>query len=113
MAGANTLEFTDSNFESEVIQSDQPVLVDFWATWCGPCKALAPVVDELANEYQGKAKIGKVDTDSNQGVSIQFSVSAIPTVIVFSKGQIVQKFVGLQSKKSFQAVLDKLIAAPK
>jgi len=113
MAGANTLEFSDANFDEAVLQSEQPVLVDFWAVWCGPCKALAPVVDELANEYQGKAKVGKLDTDANQKVSVQFSVSAIPTVIVFNKGEIVQKFVGLRSKKDFQGVLDKLVAAPK
>lgn len=113
MAGANTLEFTDANFDEQVLQSSQPVLVDFWAVWCGPCKALAPVVDDLANEYHGKVKVGKVDTDSNQKVSVQFSVSAIPTVIVFNKGEIVQKFVGLRGKKDFQAVLDKLVAAPK
>lgn len=113
MAGAHTLEFTDANFEESVLQSPQPVLVDFWATWCGPCKALAPVVDELATEYNGKVKVGKVDTDANQGVSVRFSVSAIPTIMVFNKGEIVQKFVGLRGKKDFQAVLEKLINAPK
>ncbi len=113
MAGANTLEFNDANFDEMVLKSTQPVLVDFWATWCGPCKALAPVVEELANEYHGKAKVGKVDTDANQGVSVQFSVSAIPTVILFHKGEIVQKFVGLRAKKDFQTALDKLVAAPK
>lgn len=107
MAGANTLEFTDANFDEEVLQSDTPVLVDFWAEWCGPCKALGPVIDELATEYDGKAKIGKVDTDANREISVRFSVSAIPTVILFNRGEIIQKFVGLRAKKEFQAALDK------
>ncbi len=113
MAGAHTLEFTDANFDETVLQSDQPVLVDFWAAWCGPCKALAPIVDELATEYEGKAKIGKVDTDANRDISVRFSVSAIPTVILFNKGEIIQKFVGLRGKKDFQVALDRLIGVPK
>lgn len=108
MAGANTLEFTDANFDEVVLQSDQPVLVDFWAEWCGPCKALTPVIDELATEFEGKAKIGKVDTDANREVSVRFSVSAIPTVILFNKGEIVEKFVGLRGKKEFEDALNKL-----
>ena len=111
MAGADTLEFTDDNFDSEVLQADAPVLVDFWAEWCGPCKALTPVIDELATEYAGKAKIGKVDTDANRDVSVRFSVSAIPTVILFHKGEIVEKFIGLRSKKDFQSALDKVAVA--
>ena len=111
MAGADTLEFTDDNFDSEVLQADAPVLVDFWAEWCAPCKALTPVIDELATEYAGKAKIGKVDTDANRDVSVRFSVSAIPTVILFHKGEIVEKFVGLRSKKDFQSALDKVAVA--
>jgi len=82
--------------------------VDFWAAWCGPCKALAPIMDELAADYDGKAKVGKVDTDANREISVRFSVSAIPTVILFHKGEIIQKFVGLRGKKDFQTALDKL-----
>jgi len=108
MAGANTLEFTDANFDEVVLQSDTPVLVDFWAEWCGPCKALTPVIDELATEFDGKARIGKVDTDANREVSVRFSVSAIPTVILFNKGEIVEKFVGLRGKKEFEDALNKL-----
>jgi len=108
MAGSHTVEFTDANFDEAVLQSDRPVLVDFWAVWCGPCKALAPIIDELATEYDGKAKIGKVDTDANREISVRFSVSAIPTVILFNKGEIVQKFVGLRGKKDFQTALDRL-----
>ncbi|MCH7597138.1 MAG: thioredoxin [Planctomycetes bacterium] len=108
MAGASTLEFTDGNFDETVLQSDQPVLVDFWAEWCGPCKALTPIIDELAVKYDGKVKVGKLDTDANREVSVQYSVSAIPTVILFNKGEIVEKFVGLRGKKDFEAVLDRV-----
>ncbi len=108
MAGPNTLEFTDDNFDAEVISSDKPVLVDFWAEWCGPCKALAPIIDELATENDGKAKIGKIDTDANRDISVRFSISAIPTVMLFQKGEVVDKFVGLRAKKDLQAALDAL-----
>jgi len=108
MAGSHTVEFTDANFDEAVLQADRPVLVDFWAEWCGPCKALAPIMDELASDYDGKAKIGKVDTDANREISVRFSVSAIPTVILFHKGEIIQKFVGLRGKKDFQTALDRL-----
>jgi thioredoxin 1 len=98
MANANVREFTDNNFESEVISSDLPVLVDFWAEWCGPCRNLAPVIDAVADEFAGKAKVGKVDTDSNRAVSMKFDITAIPTVIVFKGGKVVKKFVGFQKK---------------
>lgn len=108
MAGNNTLMFSDQNFDEEVLQADVPVLVDFWAEWCGPCKALGPVIDELANDYAGKVKVGKVDTDANREVSVRFTVSAIPTCILFHQGKIVEKFVGLRSKKDFQVLLNKV-----
>jgi len=108
MAGPNTLEFTDDNFDTEVMESDKPVLVDFWAEWCGPCKALTPVIDELATENEGKAKVGKIDTDANRGISVRFSISAIPTVMLFHEGEVIDKFVGLRAKKDLQAALDKL-----
>ena len=110
MAGPHTLEFTDATFDEAVLQSDRLVLVDFWAVWCGPCKALAPIIDDLAADYNGRVKVGKVDTDANREVSVRFSVSAIPTVILFHKGEIVQKFVGLRGKKDFQTALDRLAA---
>ena len=108
MAGANTQTFTDDNFEQEVLQADEPVLVDFWAEWCSPCKALGPTIDELANDYNGKVKVGKLDTDANKDVSIKYGVSSIPTVLLFHGGEIKEKFVGLRSKKDYAAVLDKL-----
>lgn len=106
MAGPNTKEFTESDFDQEVLQSSEPVLVDFWAEWCMPCKALGPTIDELATEYAGRAKIGKVDTDANQSLSARFQISAIPTIMLFKDGQVVEKFVGLRSKGDLAASLD-------
>jgi thioredoxin 1 len=108
MAGANTLTFTDANFDEEVLGSNMPVLVDFWAEWCAPCKALGPTIDQLADEYTGKVKIGKVDTDANREVSTRYQVSAIPTVLLFHNGAIKEKFVGLRGKKDFKVALDAL-----
>ena len=109
MAGANTREFNDDNFEQEVLRSGEPVLVDFWAEWCMPCKALAPTIDEFANDYAGKIKVGKVDTDANHSLSATYQISAIPTVLLFKGGEIVERFVGLRSKRDFQAELDKVL----
>ena len=106
MASQNVVQFTDTNFEQEVLNSEQPVLVDFWAEWCGPCRLLAPVIDDLAEEYKGKVKVGKVDTDANRDVSLRYGISAIPTVILFRDGKVAQKFVGLRQEKEFKEVLD-------
>ena len=108
MASKNVLEFTDDNFETDVIQSSVPVLVDFWAEWCAPCLALAPTIEELARQYQGKVKIGKLDTDANQEVAMRYGISAIPTIILFQNGHVVKKFVGLTPKQQFAAALDKV-----
>lgn len=99
------LEMTDANFDSEVLKSETPVLVDFWAVWCGPCKMIAPVVEELANEYQGKLKVGKVDVDNNQQVAMKFGIRSIPTLLVFKGGKVVEQIVGAVPKK---ALVDKL-----
>jgi len=109
MAGPNTKEFTESNFDEEVLQASEPVLVDFWAEWCMPCKALGPTIDELANDYAGKVKVGKVDTDSNQSLSARYQISAIPTVILFKGGEVREKFVGLRSKRDLAASLDEAL----
>jgi thioredoxin 1 len=111
MAGANTREFTEQNFEDEVLRASEPVLVDFWAEWCMPCKMLGPTIDELADDYNGQIKVGKVDTDANQSLSARFGISAIPTVILFQNGEIRERFVGVRSKKDFKASLDQAIAA--
>jgi len=107
MAGANTLQFTDANFEQEVLKSSTPVLVDFWAEWCQPCKALTPIIDQLAAEYQGKVKVGKLDIDANQQQTAKYRVGSIPTVIVFKNGQVFgSPLTGLRSKKDFITLLD-------
>jgi thioredoxin 1 len=104
--GANVLEITDDNFDSEVLKSDQPVLVDFWAPWCGPCRKIAPMIDELASENMGGAKIGKVNIEDNQQSAMNFGIEAIPTIIVFKGGQPVQRFQGIPAKARIQEALD-------
>ncbi len=108
MAG-NVLEFTDATFEDEVIKasSEQPVLVDFWAEWCGPCKMIAPTIEEIATEFAGQARVGKLDTDSNPQSASAQQVSAIPTVIIFKNGTPVERFVGVVPKERLQAALQK------
>ena len=93
------IEVTDATFQNEVIKSDKPVLVDFWAEWCGPCKMIAPVVEELAKEYDGRLKVGKVDVDSNQAVSMQYGVRSIPTLLIFKGGKVVEQVVGAVPKR--------------
>ena len=98
MAGANTLTFSDQNFADEVLKSDKPVMVDFWATWCGPCVMAGPVVDELANEYISKIKIGKLDVDANQTTAQQYGVMSIPTFLIMQDDKELDRFVGVTSK---------------
>ena len=101
------VEITDSNFAVEVEQSDIPVLIDFWAVWCGPCRMIAPIVEELAGEYEGKVKIGKVDVDNNQGIAGKFGIRSIPTLLIFKGGKVVDQIVGAVPKG---AIVDKLNA---
>lgn len=105
MASENVHEFTDGNFQSEVLEAEHPVLVDFWAEWCMPCKMLAPVIDQVAEAFDGKAKVGKVDTDANRETALKYQISAIPTVILFHKGEVKKKFVGLTSKEDLEAAM--------
>ena len=109
MAGHNALEFTDENFATEVLQSDKPVLVDFWAEWCMPCKALGPVIEELAVDFAGKAKVGKVNTESCREAPATYGIQAIPTVLIFNGGQVVDKFIGLTKKQDLQAALNRCL----
>ena len=105
MASDHVQAFTDANFQSQVLNSAKPVLVDFWAEWCMPCKMLGPTIDEIGEEFAGKASIGKLDIDSNQEVAASLGISAIPTVILFKGGRPVKKFVGLTSKEQLASAL--------
>lgn len=105
------LELTDATFKTQALQADKPVLVDLWAPWCGPCRMLGPVVEELAAEYEGKAVIGKLNTDENAGTMAAYRVSAIPTLLFFKGGKLVEQLVGVQPKAAIKAKLDSLIAA--
>jgi thioredoxin 1 len=108
MGAANITTLTQTNFAAEVIQSAQPVLVDFWAEWCGPCKMLAPILDELATEYDGKVRIGKVNIDEYQELAAQYGIRSIPTLLLFKQGQVAEQLVGLRSKRDLKASFDKL-----
>ncbi|MBN2012689.1 thioredoxin [candidate division KSB1 bacterium] len=106
---ANLLQVTEANFDSEVLKSDIPVLVDFWATWCGPCKMIAPVVEELAGDYAGKIKVGKCDVDSNQGIAIKFGIRSIPTLLIFKDGEVAGQIVGALPKANIKSKIDDVL----
>jgi thioredoxin 1 len=109
MASENVIAFTDANFDRDVLQSDIPVLVDFWATWCAPCKQIAPTIDALADEYAGKVKIGKVNVDENQATPGKYGVRGIPTIILFKNGAVVDQIVGQVPKSQLDALLAKAL----
>jgi thioredoxin 1 len=107
MAAPNILTLTDSNFKELVVESTVPVLVDFWAEWCGPCKMLGPILEELANEYDGRVKVGKLNIDEFPSIANDFGIRAIPTMLIFKGGQVSEQVVGLRSKRDLKANLDK------
>ncbi len=108
MAG-NTVEITDANFDDAVLKSDKPVLVDFWAVWCGPCRMIGPIVEEIASEYDGRAVIGKLDVDSNRDTAVRYGIQAIPTLLLVKNGEIADRIVGATDKNSIKAKLDALL----
>tara|TARA_B100000902_G_scaffold8908_1_gene11169 strand:- start:305 stop:631 length:327 start_codon:yes stop_codon:yes gene_type:complete len=105
----NVKEYSTTDFKSEVVESDTPVLVDFWAEWCGPCKVIAPVVEELANDYEGKIKFGKVNVDDHNMIASEYGVRSIPTLLVFKNGSVVNQIVGAVPKEKITTILDKVI----
>jgi len=108
MASPNIVELTQENFAGEVLQSTTPVLVDFWAEWCGPCKMITPILGELADEYEGRVKIAKVNIDEQQGLAAEYGIRAIPTLLLFDKGQVADQIVGLRSKRDLKASFDRV-----
>lgn len=106
MAGDNTLTFNDSSFDQDVLNSDVPVLVDFWAEWCGPCRMMSPTVDSFASDYAGKLKVGKVNVDDNMGVASRYNIRGIPTLLLFKGGKVVEQRVGAVGKSELQKMVD-------
>ena len=105
----NTIEFTDQSFNKEVVQADIPVLIDFWAVWCGPCKAIAPVIEEIAVEYDGKVKVGKLDVDQNQKTAMEYGVRSIPTILIIKSGEVVSQIIGAVPKENIIKALDEIL----
>ena len=110
MAGENIVTINEQNFGQEVTSSNVPVMLDFWAEWCGPCKMIAPSLNELADEYKGRVKIGKVNVDENQSLAVKFHISGIPAVFMMKGGEVIDQLVGARSKKDFKAMIDRAIA---
>src|SRR5215470_8085363 len=111
MSSSNITVLTQDNFAKEVLQAAQPVLVDFWAEWCGPCKMLSPILDEIAQEYSTRLKIGKVNIDEHQGLAAEYGIRSIPTLLLFHQGQVADQMVGLRSKRDLKTAIDR-VAAP-
>jgi len=111
MASEHVKEFTDANFDAEVTKSNLPVLVDFWAEWCMPCRMLTPTIEAVAADFAGKLKVGKVDTDANRNTALKFNINAIPTVILFSGGEVKKKFVGLTNKDDLTKAINEISAS--
>jgi len=109
MASKNVLELNASNWDKEVLQSPMPVLVDFWATWCGPCRMIAPYIEALADQYAGKIKVGKVDVDDNQDLASRYGITSIPQVYVFKNGQVVDRLVGAMPKKAYEDAIERAL----
>ncbi|MEO6223745.1 MAG: thioredoxin [Vicinamibacterales bacterium] len=107
MASDKVTTFTDGNFDTDVLQADTPVLVDFWAEWCGPCRALGPTIDAIAGDYAGRVSVGKLNVDENPGITVKYMVRGIPTVMLFKGGEVVEQIVGLADKAEFKKALDK------
>ncbi|MFO8098189.1 MAG: thioredoxin [Salinibacter sp.] len=108
----NVTTLTDDNFEDEVLNADEPVLVDFWATWCGPCRQIAPIIEDLADEFEGRAKVGKVDVDENPQTAQEYGVRSIPTLLFFKDGEVQETLVGAGRKKALAEKLETLVAQP-
>ena len=110
MAAANIITLTQENFTEEVLKSSTPVLVDFWGEWCPPCRALSPILDELADEYQGRVKIGKVNIDNQQALASEYGIRAVPTMLLFHQGQVADQIIGLKSKRDLKTTFDRVAA---
>jgi thioredoxin 1 len=110
MASPNIINLTKENFDQEVLKAATPVLVDFWAEWCAPCRAIAPVLDELAEEYSGRVRIGKVNIEDAQDLAVEYGVNAVPTLLLFHQGQVTEQLVGMKSKRELKATFDRVAA---
>ncbi len=109
MSSPNVITLTGQNFAAEVLQSPLPVLVDFWAEWCGPCKMIAPLVDELASEYDGRARFGKLNIDQENALAVEYGIRAIPTLLIFKEGKVAEQIVGLKNKRDLKGKLDRVV----